>query len=95
MNKLIPELSFKKIENGDDETVITLNNALKEHGFFAITEHGLSTDVLKRCYQSSKDFFSFSLFVGSSVLRNFIPISDNISSLTFFISVIHVFLFTV
>jgi len=58
MNKLIPELSFKKIENGDDETVITLNNALKEHGFFSITEHGLSTDVLKRCYQSSKDFFS-------------------------------------
>ena len=58
MNSLIPELSFKNIEKGDVEAIKLLNSALAGHGFFSITEHGLSKNLLDRCYKSSKDFFN-------------------------------------
>ena len=54
----IPELSFKSIEDGDSESIKLLDNALNNHGFFSITDHGLSQSVLDQCYKSSKDFFS-------------------------------------
>ena len=58
MKNLIPELSFKEIESGDHDAVLQLNNALEEHGFFSITNHGLPTEVLTNCYRSSKNFFN-------------------------------------
>ena len=54
----IPELSFKSIEEGDSESISLLDIALKNHGFFSITDHGLSEHTLNQCYQSSKDFFN-------------------------------------
>ena len=54
----IPELSFIDIENGDALATSLLSEALKSHGFFSITHHGLSQDVLDSCYKSSRDFFN-------------------------------------
>ena len=47
----IPELSFKSIEDGDSESIKLLDNALNNHGFFSITDHGLSQSVLDQCYK--------------------------------------------
>ncbi len=57
MSDLIPELSFKDIEKGDSFSINVLNKALSDHGFFSITNHGLSKDLINNCYKSSKDFF--------------------------------------
>ena len=58
MNNLIPELSFKEIEKGDAFSINLLKDALSNHGFFSITEHGLSDAIVSACYQSSKEFFN-------------------------------------
>ena len=58
MDSSIPELSFKDIEKGDAEATRLLESALAGHGFFSITDHGLSKDLLSNCYESSKDFFN-------------------------------------
>ena len=58
MDSSIPELSFKDIEKGDAEATRLLESALAGHGFFSITDHGLSKDLLSKCYESSKDFFN-------------------------------------
>jgi|TARA_B100000767_G_C19754433_1_gene532252 isopenicillin N synthase-like dioxygenase len=58
MDHSIPELSFKDIERGDVKSIDSLKLALSDHGFFAITNHGLSTELLDDCYKSSKDFFN-------------------------------------
>lgn len=57
MNNLIPELSFKEIEKGDTLSINLLKDALSNHGFFSITEHGLSDNLVDDCYKSSKEFF--------------------------------------
>ena len=56
MSNLIPELSFKEIEKGDLSSINLLKEALSNHGFFSITEHGLSKDLVNNCYKSSKAF---------------------------------------
>lgn len=56
----IPELSFKSIEDGDHDSIELLNLALNDHGFFSITNHGLSEEVLESCYKSSRQFFELS-----------------------------------
>ena len=58
MSQTIPELSFNDIERGDEKSIESLKLALSDHGFFAITNHGLSTKLLDDCYRSSKDFFN-------------------------------------
>ena len=58
MSSIIPELSFKHIERGDLKSIELLSLALQDHGFFSITNHGISKDLLNKCYQSSKDFFN-------------------------------------
>jgi isopenicillin N synthase-like dioxygenase len=62
----IPELSFVDIENGDALATNLLSEALNSHGFFSITHHGLSQDVLDSCYKSSRDFFNLPDSVKSS-----------------------------
>ena len=46
----IPELSFKSIEEGDSDSIRLLDSALENHGFFSITDHGLSEPILDQCY---------------------------------------------
>ena len=80
MSNLIPELSFKEIETGDLTSINLLKEALSNHGFFSITEHGLSKDLVNNCYKSSKAFFDLdyetkSIYssVGSKGARGYTP----------------------
>ena len=80
MTDLIPELSFKDIEKGDSPSINVLKEALSDHGFFSITNHGLSKDLINRCYKSSKDFFDLDFetkntysSVGSKGARGYTP----------------------
>jgi len=63
---IIPEISFSLIENGDSEAIEILNKALKNHGFFSVINHGLSKDLINRCYDSSKNFFDLDYAVKNS-----------------------------
>jgi len=57
MSTEVPELSFKDIEKGDSFSISILKEALTAHGFFSITDHGLSQDLIDKCYSCSKNFF--------------------------------------
>ena len=48
------------MQNRDKNTIAELKQALISHGFFTITEHGISDEVLEESYKLSKDFFSLS-----------------------------------
>ena len=56
----IPSFSMSSIQNRDKNTIAELEQALTSHGFFTITEHGISDEVLEESYKLSKDFFSLS-----------------------------------
>lgn len=80
MNKQIPELSFVDIEKGDSNSINILSDALEDHGFFSITEHGLSKKLVDKCYQLSKQFFDLEYeiknkysSVGSKGARGYTP----------------------
>ena len=80
MNKQIPELSFVDIEKGDSNSINILSDALEDHGFFSITEHGLSNELVDKCYQLSKQFFDLKYeiknkysSVGSKGARGYTP----------------------
>ena len=61
MSTTIPELSFKDIEKGDPKSIELLSLALEDHGFFSIIDHGLSSELLDKCYKSSIDFFNLKI----------------------------------
>ena len=76
----IPELSFKEIEKGDSFSINLLKNALTNHGFFSITDHGLSQNLVNKCYESSIAFFNLDYetknnysSVGSKGARGYTP----------------------
>ena len=46
------------IQARDAETISELELALTTHGFFTITDHGISDEILKASYKASKEFFS-------------------------------------
>ena len=78
--KVIPELSFKEIEKGDSFSINLLSQALSDHGFFSITQHGLSKGLVDSCYKSSKAFFDLDYqikntysSVGSKGARGYTP----------------------
>ena len=80
MSNQIPELSFKEIEKGDSYSINLLKTALSDHGFFSITEHGLSKELVDNCYKSSKAFFDLDYeikniysSVGSKGARGYTP----------------------
>ncbi len=80
MTNLIPELSFREIEKGDLHSINLLKTALSDHGFFSITEHGLSKELVDDCYKSSKAFFDLDYeikniysSVGSKGARGYTP----------------------
>ena len=56
--KSIPAFSMESIASQDEQTILNLKNALMTHGFFTITEHGVSDEILSSSYAMSKDFFS-------------------------------------
>tara|TARA_B110000008_G_C16947994_1_gene555260 strand:+ start:676 stop:1581 length:906 start_codon:yes stop_codon:yes gene_type:complete len=53
----IPEISMLDIKNQDEKTIHELSLALTSHGFFTITDHGISDEILSESYKLSKDFF--------------------------------------
>ena len=80
MSNQIPELSFREIEKGDSYSINLLKAALSDHGFFSITEHGLSKELVDNCYKSSKAFFDLDYeikntysSVGSKGARGYTP----------------------
>jgi len=54
----IPAFSMSDIESRDAQTIAALKLALTTHGFFTITDHGISDEILQSSYKFSKDFFS-------------------------------------
>ena len=53
----IPEISMLDIKNRDEKIIHELSLALTSHGFFTITDHGISDEILSESYKLSKDFF--------------------------------------
>ena len=66
MQDSIPELSFIDIKNGNTIAVKLLNEALANHGFFSITDHGLSSELVEKCYELSRDFFNLDIEIKNS-----------------------------
>ena len=54
---LIPELSYKKIAAFESTTLSILSEALKNHGFFTIIDHGINDNLLDDSYDLAKNFF--------------------------------------
>jgi len=54
---LIPELSYKNIAVFDPATLSILSEALKNHGFFTIIDHGINDNLLDDSYDLAKKFF--------------------------------------
>lgn len=54
----IPSFSMSRIEDRDHATIEELKLALMTHGFFTITDHGISDDLLTSSYSVSKEFFA-------------------------------------
>ena len=48
---LIPEIPFSSIINNNDKSIDILKKALTSHGFFSITGHSLSNDLIEHCYK--------------------------------------------
>jgi len=57
----IPQLSLELLKSKDPHTIALLEQALEEHGFFTITDHGLDDSLLAQSYDATKDFFNLSL----------------------------------
>ena len=55
---LIPELSYKKIAAFDSATPSILSDALENHGFFTVTNHGVNDELLDDSYDLAKKFFN-------------------------------------
>ena len=53
----IPSFSLESIKRSDLKTIKDLTVALSTHGFFTITEHGISDEILTSSYAKSKQFF--------------------------------------
>ena len=51
---------MESIASQDEQTILNLKEALVTHGFFTITDHGISEKILSSSYAMSKDFFSLS-----------------------------------
>ena len=60
MNKNIPKISLNKLLDNDDDSISLLSNALSNHGFFVITNHGISHELFNLAYEYSEKFFNLS-----------------------------------
>ena len=60
----IPEVSFKSYSHvkssSNNELGLKINNALTKHGFVALSDFGISTELLREVFAASKAFFNLS-----------------------------------
>ena len=54
---LIPELSYEQIATYDPATLSILSDALENHGFFTVINHGIKDNLLDASYDLAKKFF--------------------------------------
>ena len=57
MENLIPKISLKNLLSNDINSLEVLSNALKNHGFFIITDHNISHELFNNSYEFSEKFF--------------------------------------
>src|SRR5210317_1608895 len=57
----IPRISLSSLEKLDTQTINDLNYALERTGFFVLYNHKINTNLIKDCYQKSKDFFNLNI----------------------------------
>ena len=60
MDKNIPKISLNKLLDNDNDSISLLSNALSNHGFFVITNHGISHELFNLAYEYSEKFFNLS-----------------------------------
>ena len=63
MDNLIPKISLTNLLSNDSDSLDLLSNALKNHGFFVITEHNIPHDLFHRSYEFSEKFFNLDLAI--------------------------------
>ena len=61
MDNLIPKISLTNLLSNDSDSLDLLSNALKNHGFFVITDHNIPHDLFHRSYEFSEKFFNLDL----------------------------------
>ena len=67
MENLIPKISLKNLLNNDSYSLELLSSALKDHGFFVITDHSIPHDLFHKAYTFSENFFN----LDSSIKNNY------------------------
>ena len=67
MENLIPKISLKNLLNNDSYSLELLSSALKNHGFFVITDHSIPHDLFHKAYAFSENFFN----LDSSIKNNY------------------------
>ena len=63
MDNLIPKISLTNLLSNDSDSLDLLSNALKNHGFFVITDHNIPHDLFHRSYEFSEKFFNLDLAI--------------------------------
>ena len=63
MDNLIPKISLTNLLSNDSDSLNLLSNALKNHGFFVITDHNIPHDLFHRSYEFSEKFFNLDLSI--------------------------------
>ena len=63
MSNLIPKLSLNDLLQNDQPSIDLLSEALENHGFFVLTDHGISNDIFKEAYHFSEKFFNLELAI--------------------------------
>jgi isopenicillin N synthase-like dioxygenase len=58
MENLIPKISLNNLLSNDSYSSELLSSALKNHGFFIITDHGIPHDLFQEAYAFSENFFN-------------------------------------
>jgi len=53
----IPAFSMSDIQDRDAQTIAALKLALTTHGFFTITDHGISDEILQKVINLARIFF--------------------------------------
>ena len=63
MSNIIPKLSLHDLLQNDQPSINLLSEALENHGFFVLTDHGISNDLFKEAYHFSEKFFNLELSI--------------------------------
>ena len=54
----IPKLSLTNLLQNDIHSIDLLSDALTNHGFFVITDHGIPFTLFNKAYEYSEKFFN-------------------------------------